>query len=485
MTLKHLLHPVAVLLAVSGSETLPAAELPCETQKLCPEDFYPHAYCMTSKFWFEAESASGARGDVIGVTISLHYAPDFDMEFNSISLVACHDPSKAEIVGEPVYSEEFLSRNPLVLQFVPVQEDKNPRHTGYGFHSNLSVLRDRSPVAGELPLMTVYYRLLGAPGETSEISFCDGEYLKFGPGSCNFSGIYNTRNLDRTWPPPILSSHNRNGTLTVREGPVTQPDRPPEPPEAVVYPVPPTSEEVNLRVRIGSAVAVPGERGVPVEVFVTAAVEYTAVILPIDFDERVLRAARVEDNFLAGRAILDNQDSVPGAQAEEGYVVIASSIGTQRRIASAGEEFHAATIYFDVLENAGEVTETTLRAQPVGGRAGDPFVIVRHLTGDAAEKVAVGGEFGAVKIVHGSLAIRGSSTTAAGDANFDGGFDIADPSSVLGFLFLGDREPVCRPAADYDGDGQLLISDPIRMLGVLFLGQSPPAASEGGRVGCR
>jgi hypothetical protein len=67
----------------------------------------------------------------------------------------------------------------------------------------------------------------------------------------------------------------------------------------------------------------------------------------------------------------------------------------------------------------------------------------------------------------------------------DGAFDISDPISVLGYLFLGDDEPLCRPAADYDGDGRLLISDPIRMLGVLFGGYPAPAASDGGLVRCR
>jgi hypothetical protein len=331
--------------------------------------------------------------------------------------------------------------------------------------------------------MTVYYRLLGAPGETSEISFCDGEFLIFGPGLCNFSGISNTRIFDFPWP--LLSTRNLNGTLTVREGPATQPDRPPEPPQAVVYPEPLSSDEVNLRVRIGSALAVPGERGVPVEVFAAAAVEYTAVILPIDFDERYLRISRVEDHFLAGTASLDNQDALPGAQPDEGYAVIASSLIGKRRIAPAGEEFHAATIYFDVLESAAEITETRIESRPVGGRAGNPFVIVRHLSGNAAERVEVRGEFGAVEIGRGVLAIRASTRTLAGDADWSGEFDLSDPIGVLGYLFLGTVELLCLPAADYDGDGQLGITDPIRMLGVLFLGDSPPAASAGGQVDCR
>jgi len=484
MTLKSVLHSAVVLLVVLAAAVLPGAELPCEAEKLCPEES-PHSspWCMTSKFWFEAESASGARGDVVGVTFTLHFAPEFGFEFNSISLAVCHDPDTAEIVGEPVYSEEILARKPLAVQFGPVQEDENPRHSGYGFYSRFGPLVDRSPVVGQLALMTVYYRLVGPPYMRSEVSFCDS--LVWGPGDCNFSGIDDTRILPRPWTWPLLSTRNLNGTLAIRDGPTTQPDRPPEPPNAVVYPEPPASDEVNLRVRITDALAVPGDRNVPVDVFVTADVEYTGVIVPIDFDERYLRVARVEDHFLAGTAVVDNEDSLPGAQPDEGYVVIASSMIGTRRIAPAGEEFRAATIFFDVLESAALISQTTLESRSVGGRVRDPFVVVRHLSGNAAQKVEARSEFGAVTISHGILSLRGSLHALLGDANFDGGFDIADPILVLGYLFLGESEPLCLPAADYDGDGELLISDPILMLGVLFLGDSLPAAGEGGRVGCR
>jgi hypothetical protein len=486
MTHKNLLLSAVVLLTFTCAEFLLAAEIPCEGQMLCPEDSptpQSSTYCMTPRFWFEAESASGASGDVVGVTISLRFLPDFDLEFGSISLAVCHDPSTAELVGGPVYSDEILVRNPLMIQFVPVIEDQNPRQRGYGFYGWFSVLTDRSPVVDALPLMTVYYRLIGAPGETSEISFCDGAFLKVGPSPCNFNGILDTRILGFNWP--LLSTQNRNATLTILEGPATHPDRPPEPPEAVVYPELPTSDEVNLTVRMGDAVAMPGDRDVPIDVFVTADVEYTGVIIPIDFDERYLRVARVEDHFLSGTGLFDNEDSLPGAQADEGYVVVTSSIVGKRRIAPAGEELHAATIFVDVLESAAGVTETTLDARPVGGRVGDPFVVVRHLSGDAAEEVEVRGEVGAVEIRPGVLALRASSETVAGDANWSGGFDISDPISVLGYLFLGDEEPLCPPAADYEADDQLLISDPIRMLGVLFSGLPPPGISDDGRVNCR
>ncbi len=486
MTFRGLLRSSLILCVVAGGEVLTAGEVPpCESQRLCPERSSPGTWCMTSKFWFEAESASGASGDVVGVTITLNYAQEFDFEFNHIELVVCHDPSIVEPVGGPVYSEEFLARDPLMITFVPVREDRVSTHKGYGFAGIFGPLVDRSPVAATLPILTVYYRLMGVPGEISEVSFCDGEFLKWGPGDCHFSGIDDTRILPAPSYSPLLSTGNQNGTLTIVEGPATHPDRPPEPPEAVVYPELPTSEEVNLRVRIGNTVAVPGEREVPVDVFVTADVEYTAVIVPIDFDERYLRVARVEDHFLAGTALFDNEDAIPGSQPDEGYVIIVSSLFGKRRIAPAGREFHAATLYLDVLEAAAEITATTLQARSVGGRAPHPFIIVRHLSGDAAEQVEVRGEFGGGEIDNGVLAIRASLKTLSGDANFDGRFDISDPISVLGYLFMGTSEPLCPPASDYDGDGQFLITDPIRMLNVLFNGQAPPVAGDPGLVSCR
>jgi hypothetical protein len=485
MTPKNVLHSAIILFTAAGGNLLRTADIPCEEQVICPVDSptpTAETYCKTPQLWFEADSASGASGDVVGVTFSLHFAPELDLEFTSIALAVCHDPSLTELVGEPVYSEEILERNPIMIQFLPVQEGQNPRHEGYGFYSWFSVLRDRSPVLDGLPLMTVYYRLIGFPRESTEISFCDGSLI-FGPNPCNLNGVLNVEIGGVIWP--LISTRNRNATLTILSGPATHPDRPPEPPEATVYPEVPTSDEVNLRVRLGNAVATPGERDVPVEVFVSADVEYTGVIVPIDLDERYVRVARVEDHFLAGTGLFDNEDAVPGAQPDEGYAVIVSSLIGKRRIAPAGEEFHAATLYLDVLPAAAEVEETRLEVRPVGGRAGDPFVIVRHLSGDAAAPVEARGEFGAVSIAPGVLAVRASLEALAGDANFDGGFDVSDAIAVLGHLFLGTAAPLCPPAADYDQDGELLISDPIRMLGVLFLGGPPPGAGEGGRVACR
>src|SRR2546425_1188074 len=74
-------------------------------------------------------------------------------------------PPMTELGGAPVSSKEILGRNPIVIDYMPVNEALYEWHTGYGFTSHFGVLSDRSPVPETLPLMTVYYRLIGVPGE--------------------------------------------------------------------------------------------------------------------------------------------------------------------------------------------------------------------------------------------------------------------------------------------------------------------------------
>jgi hypothetical protein len=62
-----------------------------------------------------------------------------------------------------------------------------------------------------------------------------------------------------------------------------------------------------------------------------------------------------------------------------------------------------------------------------------------------------------------------------GDANGDGGIDIADPIAVLFGLFAGDHL-FCRKAADANDDGKVGIPDAVFSLEYLFLDKRAPAA---------
>ena len=61
-----------------------------------------------------------------------------------------------------------------------------------------------------------------------------------------------------------------------------------------------------------------------------------------------------------------------------------------------------------------------------------------------------------------------------GDANGNGSIEIADATTILGFLFLGRSGGGCLAALDADANGTIQLTDGVRILGYLFLGQSAP-----------
>lgn len=63
-----------------------------------------------------------------------------------------------------------------------------------------------------------------------------------------------------------------------------------------------------------------------------------------------------------------------------------------------------------------------------------------------------------------------------GDVNDDGHFDIADPISVLGYLFLGNASPYCQDAADANDNGRIEMADAVLMLRSLFQSDVPLVA---------
>jgi predicted outer membrane repeat protein len=64
-----------------------------------------------------------------------------------------------------------------------------------------------------------------------------------------------------------------------------------------------------------------------------------------------------------------------------------------------------------------------------------------------------------------------------GDTNADGKArpDISDGVFILGYLFLGEKDPICLDALDVDDNAKINISDPINLLNHLFLGGPEPA----------
>jgi hypothetical protein len=74
----------------------------------------------------------------------------------------------------------------------------------------------------------------------------------------------------------------------------------------------------------------------------------------------------------------------------------------------------------------------------------------------------------------GTITIVSQDLFVRGDSNLDGEVNISDAIHMLGYLFLGAGEYLCRDAADVNDDGQNDLSDSVGLLSFLFLGGSPP-----------
>jgi hypothetical protein len=441
-----------------------------------PDDEYSR-YLRTDRFAVIAESASGAAGDVVAVPISVLIGVD-DGEFHSLSIAVSHDPAVVELVGIPDFTPDILGMA-MAINPLPVEEGSGQPgdHAGHGFLVYLNTWPNdyaaRFPSDVPMPLLVAYYRLKGSPGDTCRVAPSDG-VLARGIQRCwlNELTVY-----DRSYPENpyrhYLSTANVPATLTVLEGPATHPDRPPGPPEAKVYPEEPTDEQVNFTVEISEASGSPGQTEVPVEVYVTTGVEYSAIEIPIDFDERYLRLARAEDHFVAGTVLIDNRDEEEGAQAAEGNAVVFSGFGVWKlRLAGEGERVHAATLWFDVLPAAAEIESTELDV--VGftapwGASYPPWVSVYYETGVGSDVQEVTENIPPIAITKGRFSvIHGAAMVPRGDATSDGTLDISDPIAVLADLFLGAPPPACPAAGDFNLDATVDISDPIAMLTFLF-----------------
>ena len=453
------------------------ADLSCLKPRFDGQEHNMDYLVETDTYRLVATSVSGAKGDVVPVTLWL-YSNLENPGWISFSASICHNPDLVELVGEPEFSDEFATLLGVggALYF-PVDEAVDSRnHVGYGFllavHLHPLEYNERFPSQLPVPIGTVYYRLKGEPGDQAEISFCNGELVRFN-AVCNTNNLHG-HNDERPQGWTFISTKNENGVLTVTEGPVTQPDRPPALPQAKIYPELPSDEEINFQIRIPAQAARPGSTEVPIDVFVSADVESSGFMVPINFDERYLRLTRIDEFLPGGVNIINNDDVNPGNDVNEGFALVASAarIGG-RRLLDAGEELRLATLYFNVLDAASEVRETSLTIERVvGSNRGndipyDPLVFIR-----VENKALAGGggetreQVDPLSVNHGRLALQAAMATL-GDVNFDSRRDLTDAIGILDFLFRGD-DLICTTAADVNGDDRINIADPVRILLALF-----------------
>jgi hypothetical protein len=246
---------------------------------------------------------------------------------------------------------------------------------------------------------------------------------------------------------------------------------------------PPAPEDVNVELRLGSAVA--GEsRELDVPVVVRSNVPVQGFALSVDFDEDVLEAASFSDlwqkpdgtEYGFERFRWNNEHSNPGNGLDEGVVALVVAYDLEAQVAlPAHTDNEIVRVHFNVRPGAEGVTE--LRFLDGGMVEGQPPVNNRVTAHGQNYTPQAGSSFvfisGFVNVLpDGTLFIRG-------DSNGDGTVNISDPQHTLGYLFLGDDRPFCYDAADSNDDGAINMSDPIATFGFLFLGGGSLPAPHG------
>jgi hypothetical protein len=213
-----------------------------------------------------------------------------------------------------------------------------------------------------------------------------------------------------------------------------------------------------------------------VNIYVSADKEYSGILIPLRFNAQYLRFSRGEQRFVGG--IVTNYF---GGITFTDQVYVFSGMGINtRRLALEGVEIPAATLYFDVMESASQISQTSIAT----GETPKPWIGVRYADGSGIDGAVLRSEVEPIVITEGAINIVSDRSANQGDANFDHEFNIADPISVIAFLFQGGPQPTCQGAADYASDGQIDIADPVAMLSALFLGGQSPGEIYTAEVAC-
>ena len=425
----------------------------------------------TDDYRFIASSDQGAVGDVVAVEISL-VIDELHDRLIAFSVIGCYDPEKAELLDPPLHSEWFDTvayiTNVRRLGEAPAPQSLDGESRGFFIDANLRsdvvdlLVEEGSP----LPILTLFFRLKGEPGDSFQVRFCDEEFYFFGqPGSsCLRSYLYYVPSSAGQLV--ALSGRHVPGEVRILEGEATRLEPPDLPPQAKVYDEAPTPETANVLFEVTGAVAAPGETGVPIDLYITSGFEYSGYAVGLSFPPDALRLARVEERVGPGAVRIDNEAGGLG-------IVLQHS---RRRIGAEGERVRIATLYFDVLGDAGGMEDVPIAFGPFGGflnlvnihtrRHGEVTLLPETLRVEP------------LRVVDGLLKIRRNAPLPflRGDANGDTRVDIADAVATLGHLFLGDRELRCPDAADATDDGKLDLTDAVATLRFLFLGEGsiPP-----------
>ncbi len=403
---------------------------------------------------YEASSAQGAGGDVVGIDVGLVSEVPYQGP-GVFGFVLCYDGTILDLVGEPQLSPELDPICPFC------ETSSGIRDRGRHFVSVVGGLGPADaakhfPGSDPLLMATVYFRLKGAPGSVARIELCDGIWEERS-GTCWDNGAWFV--ADGGTLVKILSRTHVGGEIRILEGPCTRPEPPPMPPLAKVYPEAPSAESARIQFEMAPAVARPGAKGIPLDVFATSAYEFSGFALSILYPAEYLSLAGVEHHTRPGAYIFDD---------ERGVFALAL-MNSNRRVGSEGERVKLVTLRFDLKE--GPDLPTEIRPEfsdfSLGERHYFNCLYIRHGSSGSLER-PVTSSVEPAALGAGALKIQ-REPALAGDADFDGEVTLADAVGILAWLFQA-GELLCPPAAETNGDGRVDIADAIMILRHLFLG---------------
>lgn len=436
-----------------------------------PEKIVPGVNEYTNEFYFGASSTDGAPGEVVGLDLSLtiqQFHPDF---LNGAALVAAYNPGLAELLGEPVYAEDFweFGGPPFFFELAEVEGLK-------GFlivlPTTIHADSNRNKFLGiPIKIGTVYFRLHGSPGSTLELKFLD-DVLGGALNQCVRSLIHYRDRVTHRGKFTAYSTKHVAGLVPIVDREPIRTEPPPLPPNAKVYSEPLTDQTAGVRYELSAGLAKPGD-SVPVDFFITSNYEFVGYLMAGKFPTADLTLERIEVLTTQGVQRLDNDKGEFGLYCSN----------SRRRMGAEGERVHAARLYFLVKEAARDLKEVriSLEDHTVGT---DEYFVNRLgiLQTDQMTHIPAKVEVSPLILAEAVLKLRGIMAVL-GDANFDNQMDISDPLAVISFLFTGGPAPECPIAADFSLDGRLNITDPISMLSTLFL--DVPGGGEPREAPCR
>jgi hypothetical protein len=399
-------------------------------------------------------------GDVVGIELSLELSTFSSLPLNEsaqlfgFSIVSCYDFESLELLDLRHYSTVF-DRSTLLTNFFSFPP-RSSEETDGTFILYGNVLRDAIGTyfvdESTVPLVTLYFRILGKPDTEATIRFCDEIYVG---RACPINDL---QFADASVHPPTIavrSTRNVPGIVRILPGEPTRPNPPELPANAKVYDQAPTPETSDIRFELkGPHATYAGAREVPFRFYVTSSHEFSGFMAALRFPADFLELKRVEEHLRPGVVTIDN------AAGGVGLLLSDSS----RRIGAEGERVHAATLYFDVKEAAAEAAEIEIAFSDFENFFN--WLGISHREGLVPEALPITAEVPPVAVAHAALAIR-DSQTVPGDVNLDERVDLSDAVGVLDYLFQG-ATLSCLEAAEFNGDGRIDIADPIAVLRHLF-----------------